>query len=104
MLQVVSHDPPKYQVGDAVMVSVRYPIGHYRVPWYIRGKEATISRVLGRYINPEQEGFGKNAGNKLWFYLVSIPQKSLWSSYGGKAIDRLEIEVFEPWLEHFKTK
>ena len=104
MLQVVPHNPPKYGIGDSVKVSVRFPVGHYRVPMYVRGKEVTITRILGRYVNPEEEGFGKNAGNKLWCYLVTIPQQALWPSYMGKENDRLEIEIFEPWLEHFKTQ
>jgi nitrile hydratase len=104
MLQVVPHNPPKYGIGDSVKVSVRFPVGHYRVPMYVRGKDVTITRILGRYVNPEEEGFGKNAGNKLWCYLVTIYQHALWPSYMGKENDRLEIEVFEPWLEHFKTQ
>ncbi len=30
-------EEPAFKVGDAVKVSVRYPVGHYRVPTYIRG-------------------------------------------------------------------
>ena len=101
-MQVVHHSPAKFTVGDIVNVSIRYPIGHYRVPMYMRGKQVKIVRVLGRYINPEEEAFGKNAGGKLWFYLISIRQKNLWPAYLGDESDRLEIEVFEPWLEPLK--
>ena len=101
-MQIVHHSPAKFMVGDIVNVSIRYPIGHYRVPMYMRGKQVKIVRVLGRYINPEEEAFGKNAGGKLWFYLISIRQKDLWSGYLGDESDRLEIEVFEPWLEPLK--
>ncbi len=102
MTQVVHHSPAKYKVGDLVNVSIRYPIGHYRVPMYMRGKQVEIVRILGRYINPEEEAFGKNAGGKLWFYLITINQKALWPEYRGDENDRLEIEIFEPWLEPLK--
>jgi len=99
-MNVVDHDPPIHQEGKKVRVSLKFPIGHYRVPTYIRGKEVRIEKNLGRYINPEEEAFGKNAGSKLWYYLVSIPQKQLWKDYNGADEDLLEIEVFEPWLEN----
>jgi len=102
-MQPIDHSPAKYKVGDEVSVSVRYPIGHHRVPMYMRGKRVKVERVLGRYVNPEEEGFGKNAGDKTWCYLVTIDQKNLWPAYAGHPIDRLEIEIFEPWLESIKT-
>jgi nitrile hydratase len=98
-MHVVDHNPPQYQVGTTVRVSVRYPIGHYRVPYYMRGKEVRITRLLGRYVNPEEEAFGRNAGSKIWSYKISIPQKELWPDYQGAATDTLHIEIFEPWLE-----
>lgn len=99
IMQVIDHSPAKYKVGDEVTVSIRYPIGHYRVPFYLRGKKVTIIRILGRYINPEEEAFGRNAGSKLWCYMVCLRQKELWPAYSGDDADILEVEVFEPWLE-----
>lgn len=99
-MEPINHNPAKYKIGDTVNVAIRYPIGHYRVPFYLRGKQVQVTRILGTYVNPEEEAFGRNAGNKTWCYLISINQKELWPAYGGKENDRLEIEVFEPWLEH----
>ncbi len=101
-MDIVDHNPAKFRVGNMVKVAVRYPIGHYRVPMYLRGKEVEIIRILGKYVNPEEEAFGKNAGNKVWSYMIAIRQKALWPNYLGNDEDRLEIEVFEPWLEHHK--
>jgi hypothetical protein len=99
METTVEHNPALFKKGDAVRIAVKWPIGHYRTPTYIRGKQGVIEKNLGRYINPEEEAFGKNAGNKLWYYAVSFPQNELWPDYSGKDTDRLEIEIFEPWLE-----
>jgi len=101
-MEVVDHSPAKFKVGNMVNVSVRYPIGHYRVPMYMRGKQVKIIRILGRYINPEEEAFGRNAGGKTWSYMITINQKKLWPGYLGDENDRLEIEIFEPWLENIK--
>ena len=59
-MQVVNHNPARYKVGKMVRVSIRYPIGHYRVPMYMRGKLVKIIRILGLYVNPEEEAFGRN--------------------------------------------
>jgi hypothetical protein len=99
-MEITDHDPARYKAGEVVKIPLRFPIGHYRVPMYMRDKQVKIIKNLGRYINPEQEAFGKNAGDKLWYYLVTIPQKELWSDYKGPETDQLNIEVFEPWLEN----
>ena len=92
-------EEPAFKVGDAVQISVRYPVGHYRVPTYVRGKRATITAILYSAVNNEDEGYGKNVGSKAHYYRLAIPQKDLWPGYTGGATDVLEIEVFETWLE-----
>ena len=89
-----------FRPGDRVRVLVRYPIGHYRVPRYIRGKPGVIESVIEpRAVNNEEEGFGRNAGSKRHYYRIAIPLSELWQGYSGAAADRLKIEVFETWLE-----
>ena len=100
----VEHNPALFKEGEKVRVSEKFPIGHYRVPMYLRGKTVTIAKNLGKHINPEEEAFGKNAGNETWYYQVLILQTELWPNYLGNKEDTLEIEVFEPWLEHLKQQ
>jgi hypothetical protein len=52
-----------------------------------------------RGINNEDEGFGRNAGEKRHYYRIAIPMTELWSNYSGSPNDALCIEVFETWLE-----
>jgi nitrile hydratase subunit beta len=79
---------------------VRFPIGHYRVPTYIRGKRAVVEAVIEpRAVNNEEEGFGHNVGSKRHYYRVAIPMTELWPAYTGSTSDGLRIEVFETWLE-----
>jgi nitrile hydratase subunit beta len=89
-----------FQVGDAVRISVRYPIGHYRVPRYIRGKRGIVEAVMEpAAINNEEEGFGRNAGAALHYYRIAISLTELWAGYTGSPSDGLRIEIFETWLE-----
>ena len=39
-------EQPGFAPGDRVRGGVRFPIGHYRVPRYIRGRTAVIQRVI----------------------------------------------------------
>jgi nitrile hydratase len=93
-------EDPLFQAGDHVRISVRYPVGHYRVPRYVRGKIAMVEAVIRpRAVSNEEEGFGLNAGLKRYYYRVSIPLSDLWPGYLGSPYDNLRIEVFESWLE-----
>lgn len=93
-------EEPQLKVADAVRVSVRYPVGHYRVPNFVRGKRGLVERIIEpRAINNEEEGFGRNAGLKGFYYRVAIPLTELWPNYVGSPQDGFRIEVFENWLE-----
>ena len=93
-------EEPTLNVGDAFRVLVRYPVGHYRVPHFVRGKRGRVERVIEpRAINNEEEGFGRNAGIKGYYYRVAIPLTELWPDYTGSQQDGLRIEIFETWLE-----
>ena len=89
-----------FQPGERVRISLRFPVGHYRVPRYIRGKRGVVETVIRpRAVNNEDEGFGLNAGVKRYYYRVAIPLADLWPGYAGPSSDNLRIEVFETWLE-----
>jgi nitrile hydratase len=93
-------EAPIFAAGDRVRVSMRFPVGHYRVPLYVRGKSAVVEAVMEpANLDNEEEGFGRNAGSKLHYYRVAIPLTELWPGYAGSPRDSLRIEIFETWLE-----
>jgi nitrile hydratase subunit beta len=93
-------EEPLFKAGDQVRILTRSPIGHYRVPTYIRGKRGRVEVVIEPpAINNEDEGFGRNAGVKRHYYRLAIPLTELWRNYAGSPSDGLRIEVFETWLE-----
>lgn len=93
-------EEPIFAPGDRVRVCVRFPVGHYRVPFPIRGKHGSVEKVIEPpSINNEEEGFGRNAGSKRYYYRIAIPLTELWPGYAGSPRDGLRIEVFETWLE-----
>jgi nitrile hydratase len=91
---------PIFKSGDQIRVRERSPIGHYRVPTYLRGKVGSVEAVIEpAAIDNEQEGYGRNAGSHLHYYRIAIPMTEIWSDYTGSRRDGLRIEVYETWLE-----
>jgi len=93
-------EAPMFRPGDPVRVSTRSPVGHYRVPLYLRGKAGSVEVVIKPAgIDNEEEGYGRNAGARLHYYHVAFPMTEIWPDYAGSSRDGLRIEVFETWLE-----
>jgi nitrile hydratase subunit beta len=102
-IRLAQGEEPIFKKGDAVRILTRTPVGHYRVPTYVRGKHGVIEAVIEPAgIDNEEEGFGRNAGSKLHYYRVAIPMTEVWDNYQGPAHDSMRIEVFETWLEGVK--
>jgi nitrile hydratase len=89
----------RFAVGERVRIAARYAPGHVRTPVYVRGKVGRIERVLPRFLNPEREAYGVNAGTEVQLYRVRLDQMSLWPDYAGAATDVLELEIYEHWLD-----
>jgi len=90
---------PAFVPGQRVRIADRDAPGHVRTPVYVRGRIGVIERVLPRFLDPEREAYGVNAGTEVRLYRVRIPQVALWPDYRGSADDVLELEIYEHWLE-----
>lgn len=89
---------PVFSVGQRVRIDDRTPPVHHRVPGYAKGHVGVIERICGLHGEPEK--FIRGDGEpKQRIYRVQIPQAELWSDYDGTSKDKLEIEIFEHWLE-----
>lgn len=93
-------EAPIFQQGDQVRILNRSPIGHYRVPQYLRGKTGVVEAVIEPpSVDNEEEGYGRNAGSKRHYYRIAVPMTQIWPDYAGSPHDGLRIEIFETWLE-----
>jgi len=93
-------EKPIFATGDKVRIGGRSPVGHYRVPHYLRGKHGVIASVIEpAALDNEQEAYGRNAGAKRHYYRVVIPMTEIWTDYHGSPRDGLYIEIFETWLQ-----
>ncbi|GAB2176566.1 SH3-like domain-containing protein [Dongia sp. agr-C8] len=99
-LTTATGEAPIFKPGDRVRIETRAPIGHYRVPIYLRGKAATVESIIEPVaIDNEEEGYGRNAGAKLHYYRLAIAMTEIWPDYIGSPRDGLRVEVYETWLE-----
>ena len=89
---------PVFEIGQRVRIADRTPPVHHRVPGYAKGQVGTIERVCGIHGDPEKfiRGDGKPPQR---IYRVRIAQPVLWEHYDGADGDKLELEIFENWLE-----
>ena len=90
---------PRFAIGERVHVQQRYPAGHIRTPYYIRGKSGEIERICGRFGNPESLAFGGSGKPHQTLYRVRFRQSEVWPDYDGNDGDVVEIEIFEHWLD-----
>lgn len=101
---VAEGEVEKFRAGDRVRIALRFPIGHYRVPRYVRGKVGVVDSVLSpRIVDNEEEGFGRSAGLRKTYYRIALRMRELWPEYSAGSSDQLVIEVIETWLERTET-
>ncbi|MEM7253549.1 MAG: SH3-like domain-containing protein [Pseudomonadota bacterium] len=89
----------RFQIGDRVKVAERSPPGHLRTPFYCRGKTGTVVKHCGAFPNPEALAYGNYAAERVDLYRVGFAQQTLWDDYAGSDADRVEIEIYDHWLE-----
>ncbi len=66
-------EQPAFEPGDRIRIAERRPVGHYRVPTYVRGKCGEIEMVIKPpAVDNEEEGFGRNAGLRRHYYRVGL--------------------------------
>ena len=92
----------RFAAGDRVRIRQAYPPGHVRTPYYIRGKEGVISRLIAEHPNPEELAYGRPGLPVHPVYWVRFRQSDLWPDYMGPAHDTADVDVQEHWLEPFE--
>jgi nitrile hydratase len=90
---------PNHRPGERVRVRAAYPPGHVRTPFYVRGHTGIIERLCGSYPNPEELAYARPGLPAQPLYRVRFLQRELWPDYAGSAMDTVDVEVYQHWLE-----
>ena len=90
---------PEFAVGDRVRVLAGSPPTHYRTPTYTQGKTGRVVALCGEYPDPESLAHGGDGLPRKPLYRVEFAQTELWDNYVGPPADRLQVDIYEHWLE-----
>jgi nitrile hydratase subunit beta len=89
--------PQRFQVGQRLRARNIHPVGHTRLPRYVRGHVGSVTHVHGAHVLPDSNAMGLGE-NPQWLYTVRFEAQEVW----GEAADRtasVSIDAWETYLE-----
>jgi len=88
---------PVFKAGDKVRARNLSPIGHTRLPRYVRGRVGVVERCHGAHVFPDSHARGRGEDPHP-LYTVRFTARELW---GPDAPDRdsVSLDLWEPYLE-----
>lgn len=89
--------PPRFRVGDEVITRNDHPLGHTRLPRYVRGKRGTVDRLQGIQVFPDTNAHGRGE-NPQMVYSVRFAGRELWGD-SAEPDQVLYIDLWESYLE-----
>jgi nitrile hydratase subunit beta len=92
-----SDAPARFQEGDRVRAKNMHPIGHTRLPRYVRGHLGTITHVHGAHVFPDSNAAGEGESPQ-WLYTVNFPTQELWGDDADPTVS-ISVDAWESYLE-----
>ena len=89
--------PPRFQVGDRVIVKNEHPRSHTRCPRYFRGHRGQVQRDRGVWAFPDTASYGLG-DRPQHCYAVRFAATELWGSRADPK-DRVYADLFEDYLK-----
>ena len=89
--------PPRFRVGDDVIVKNEHPTGHTRMPRYVRGCRGTIYIDHGVYALPDNVAHDLGS-NQQHCYAVMFTASELWGARAN-LLDRTYVDLWDDYLD-----
>jgi nitrile hydratase subunit beta len=89
--------PARFKVGDRVRMKNTHPLGHTRLPRYVRGHAGVIECVRGCHVFPDAVVAGRGE-EPHWLYTVVFDGRELWGE-GSDPTVKVSVEAWEPYLD-----
>jgi nitrile hydratase len=89
--------PQRFQIGERVRARNIHPMGHTRLPRYVRGHAGRVTHVHGAHVLPDSNAAGLGEDPQ-WLYTVRFEARELW----GEAADHtasVSVDAWETYLE-----
>ena len=88
---------PAFAVGDRVRARNLHPVGHTRLPRYVRGREGVVETCHGAHVFPDRHAHGQGEG-PCPLYTVRFTARDLWGPDANPR-DTIRLDLWEPYLE-----
>ena len=89
--------PPKFRVGQAVRARNMHPLGHTRIPRYVRGRRGEVAIDHGVFIFPDTHAAGEGKKPQ-HVYSVRFAAQELWGP-DAPARDSVHVDLWDDYLE-----
>jgi nitrile hydratase beta subunit len=88
---------PRFKPGDRVVAREIHPVGHTRLPRYVRGRQGIIDRDHGVFVFPDTHAMGQ--GKKPQHcYSVRFAARELWGSDASPR-DSVYVDLWDDYLD-----
>ena len=87
---------PLFSVGDEIVVRNIHPVGHTRLPRYVRGKRGKIAGIYGAQGLQDEPTIAD--GSPQHVYSVVFEASELWGR-NAESNQRLYIDMWECWMD-----
>ncbi|HEV8308063.1 MAG TPA: nitrile hydratase subunit beta [Methylomirabilota bacterium] len=89
--------PPKFKPGDRVVARNVHPLGHTRLPRYVRGRQGLIDRDHGVFIFPDTHALGQGKKPQ-HVYSVRFTARELWGLEASPR-DSVYVDLWDDYLD-----
>ena len=88
---------PKFRVGEEVRARNIHPVGHTRVPRYVRGHRGVVAIDHGVFVFPDTHAAGEGTKPQ-HVYSVRFAAQELWGA-DASARDSVYVDLWDDYLE-----
>jgi len=88
---------PLFKPGDQVRARNIHPLGHTRLPRYVRGRIGVVERHNGAHVLPDRNAHGQGEDPR-HLYSVRFTAHELWGP-DASGRDSVSLDLWEPYLE-----
>ena len=89
--------PARFHAGQAVRARNLHPVGHTRLPRYVRGRRGVIDRDHGVFAFPDARAAGRGKAPQ-HVYSVAFSARELWGPEAPPR-DRVYVDLWDDYLE-----
>lgn len=89
--------PARFHAGQPVRARNLHPVGHTRLPRYVRGRQGVIDRDHGVFVLPDARAAGRGKAPQ-HVYSVAFSARELWGP-DVPPRDRVYVDLWDDYLE-----